>query len=233
LKHSIITLAFISAFATSASAMMITEWMPPPSNIGGIGLGDLLGGSNFGGGGIATQSFSGVTIICGIMCRDQGVVIYHPNGTNKIYVGSSGPAAIAPSTRDVSGRELTAEEQEKEKQKCLASCAAQDTVNKNNCAISNAQFSAKMATMPVWASVGSALIGGILFKGPGAAGGFVGGGMLATFDKDSRVRDQLSMCQAVAARDNNDCITKTCKAWFFAPLLLLRRRREEDKTATV
>lgn len=230
MKHSLITLALIGAFATPALAMTDTEWAPPSNTgLGGVGFGDIGGLRDAGSGGVGFAELPRVEITCGVMCRDLGVTIWHPNGSAKIYVGGSGPAAMAPSTKDAVGNDLTPEEQEKLKQKCLADCATQDKVKQNNCTISNAQFAAKVATVPIWTAVVGGIIGGFVFKGPGLVGGAMGGGILATLDTGARVKDQLSMCMAVAARDNNDCITKSCKAWFLAPLVLLRRRRQEDE----
>ena len=171
-KHSLIVVALSTVTATSL-AMTDTEYVPPPSGtIGSVGLGDVRGGLS--GSGLNTVDLPSVIVTCGAMCRAQGVVIYHPNGNDKIFVGGGGPLAVDPRQGGGGVGDTPAQQDEKKKQ-CLANCATQDTVNKNNCTISNTQFRAKLSTVPIWAGVIGALVGGILYKGAGTAGGFVGG----------------------------------------------------------
>jgi hypothetical protein len=225
LKKNLIIVALALAASTPALALMEYEYAPPVSgSLGGVTLGDIGSLGSYGSA-IGYTELPRVTVICGAMCRAQGTTIFHPNGRDKIFVGGSGPSAIPPSDRNADGTPTTPEQKEEQKKKCLANCAIQDTVNKNNCSISNAQFAAKMATTPIWTAAGGAIIGGLVFKAPGAAGGFIGGGALGTFGSDTTVKNQLSFCLAMAGRDNNNCITKTCGA-FLVPLALLRRRRD-------
>jgi len=116
-----------------------------------------------------------VVVICGQMCRAQGVGIFHPNGNDKIFVGGSGPNAVDPTTN---GGNDTPEQQEEKKKQCLANCAVQDTVNKNNCTIANAQFAAKLTTVPLWTAVTGGFASLLLTKNPLiAGGGAIGGGV--------------------------------------------------------
>jgi hypothetical protein len=62
-----------------------------------------------------------------------------------------------------------------------------------------------------------------------AGGGAIGGAALGYLDVQMRVKDQLSFCLAVAARDNNDCIKNTCHAWMLPLALLPLRRRYNEK----
>jgi hypothetical protein len=189
---------------------------------------DVVPGLNMTPGYVNSKKLPNVIVICGAMCRQQGAVIFHPNGTEKIFVGGSGPAAMDPGT-GAGGSDDNQTTEEKKKQ-CLANCDTQDKVNKNNCSIANAQYAARLATMPLWGAVTGGFGSFLLFKNPiVAGGGALGGALYGYIDKESRVKDHLSFCLAVAARDNNDCIKDTCHAWLM-PLALLpfRRRREED-----
>jgi hypothetical protein len=159
--------------------------------------------------------------------RDRPVQRGRPNGNDKIFVGGSGPNAVDPTTN---GGNDTPEQQEEKKKQCLANCAVQDTVNKNNCTIANAQFAAKLTTVPLWTAVTGGFASLLLTKNPLiAGGGAIGGAALGYLDVQMRVKDQLSFCLAVAARDNNDCIKNTCHAWMLPLALLPLRRRYNEK----
>lgn len=216
----------LTTFTATTFALTDMENLPPPTSISGVGLGDIIG--HLSGSGLSTVDLPEVTVSCGAMCRAQGTVIYHPNGNDKIFVGGTGPAAVDP--RQSGGGGDTPAEQEEKKKKCLANCATQDTVNRNNCTVSNTQFRGRVASVPIWAGVAGGFIGGLLSKGPGAAGGFLGAAMLAQADIDARVKDHMAFCLSVAANDNTNCIKKICHAWLFAPFFLLSRRiRREDE----
>ena len=97
-KHAI-ALAFVGALLpTLVFAMVEYETAPPPSgSLSGVTLGDVMSAGGVGAPGeYRSEVLPRVTVICGAMCRGQSVVIYHPNGNDKIYVGSSGPIAVDP-----------------------------------------------------------------------------------------------------------------------------------------
>jgi len=229
-----LALAFVGALlSTSVFAMVEYETAPPASgSLGGVTLGDVMGAGGVGAPGeYRSEVLPRVTVICGPMCRGQSVVIYHPNGNDKIYVGGSGPVAVDPG---INGGNDTPEQQDEKKKQCLANCATQDTVNKNNCTIANAQYAAKLSTAPMWIGVSGGAVSLLLTKNPLIAGGLAAGGGLITWAvNEQKIKEQMSFCLAVAARDNNDCIKNTCHAWFLPLALLPVRRRCEAVDETV
>jgi len=227
-KLSMVLASFLTVLATPAFALLSSEQGDTAGySIATVPYSEVVPGLDLTPGVVNQKKLPSVVVICGQMCRAQGVVIFHPNGNDKIFVGGSGPNAVDPTTN---GGNDTPEQQEEKKKQCLANCAVQDTVNKNNCTIANAQFAAKLTTVPLWTAVTGGFAPLLLTKNPLiAGGGAIGGAALGYLDVQMRVKDQLSFCLAVAARDNNDCIKNTCHAWMLPLALLPLRRRYNEK----
>jgi hypothetical protein len=91
--------SFLTVLATPAFALLSSEQGDTAGySIATVPYSEVVPGLDLTPGVVNQKKLPSVVVICGQMCRAQGVGSSHPNGNDKIFVGGSGPNAVDPTT---------------------------------------------------------------------------------------------------------------------------------------